>query len=480
MKITLLGQGLKPTSEHSVGNQLIKFFADPEFDTFTGISAFASLAGVNGISNYLKKARHLNKITIVVGIDLKGTSEEALLAILALKVSSYIFYTPPPAHVTFHPKIYLFEGKMKSELIIGSSNITGPGLFSNVETSLLISIDNNITTDYKIIEQLKEYYKSFFSKTDPNLKIISKKLITDLVKARIVPTEAERKVTQEKSSRVDREATKNIISKIFPKRAFAKLPKEFRSKTKIKEIQVSGLQQLTPIINNYTEPGFHFPQGLHLGHIFFILKSLLNGHLENTHLDKKYIKLHGNFNLGRLGRFQRQTKFKLIGLMELGLIIDDRKITQGLEYNLQLTKKGKQFTNEIKPLLESLDLSFKSKSTSFPSWEMTLHPSVFNEYLKKLIQKNKKKREIITGIFLEMQAVTLMFYYLHGIGRKKKIRKKSIYKGFFKASFVIEYCKKVGIKPPTETGAEHRCPFLLNILESLDIIKQNTREIDVI
>ena len=31
----------------------------------------------------------------------------------------------------FHPKIYLFEGTDKSELIIGSSNLTSQGLFTN-------------------------------------------------------------------------------------------------------------------------------------------------------------------------------------------------------------------------------------------------------------------------------------------------------------------------------------------------------------
>jgi HKD family nuclease len=227
MDITLLGQGYEATSEFSVGHQLIKFFADKEFHTFTGISAFASQAGINGLSRHIASAKkHLNIITIVTGVDQKGTSKEALEALLDLKINAFIFYQP--SFTIFHPKIYLFEGVDKSELIIGSSNLTSQGLFTNVEASLLVSIDNAIETDRKIIEQLKDYFKGIFDFKDPNLKKLSKKIIADLVQAKVVPTEAERKAAQDKAEKTERKETEKIISKIFPKRAIAKIPTEFR------------------------------------------------------------------------------------------------------------------------------------------------------------------------------------------------------------------------------------------------------------
>lgn len=95
MNITLLGQGFEAVSEHSVGKQLIKFLADKNFHTFTGISAFASQAGVNGLSKHIAAARkHLKIITIVTGVDQKGTSQEALLALLNLNINAFIFYQP--------------------------------------------------------------------------------------------------------------------------------------------------------------------------------------------------------------------------------------------------------------------------------------------------------------------------------------------------------------------------------------------------
>jgi len=230
MEITVLGQGFESSSKNSVGNHLIKFFADKDFHSFYGISAFMSLAGINGLSKHIVSAKNLKNITIIVGVDLKGTSEEALKVLMGLKINAYVFYQP--SATIFHPKIYLFEGDKKSELIIGSSNITTSGLFLNVETSLMISIDNNSEDDRKIIESLKEYFIGLFNHDDPNLNPLTADLIDDLVKARVVPTEAERKKMQEKDKPGNKEEIQNIISKTFPKRITAQIPKEFRTSKK--------------------------------------------------------------------------------------------------------------------------------------------------------------------------------------------------------------------------------------------------------
>lgn len=233
MNVTFLGQGYEPISDNSVGKTLIKFFADKEFYSFTCISAFASQAGVNGLSKHIAIAKkHLKIITIVTGIDKEGTSKEALEALLSLNVNTFIFYQPSIA--IFHPKIYLFEGKEKSELIIGSSNLTSLGLFTNVEASILVSIDNNKEVDRKIVEQVKEYFKGIFNFTDPNLQKLSKKIIAELIKAKLVPTEAERKAAYDKVIKGETVENEKIILKIFPKRLIAKVPPEFRVSKKIK------------------------------------------------------------------------------------------------------------------------------------------------------------------------------------------------------------------------------------------------------
>ncbi|MBN8682266.1 MAG: phospholipase D family protein [Chitinophagales bacterium] len=229
MNIKILGQGFEHESANAVGHYLIKFLGDKAFHTFTGITAFASLAGVKGLSSHIEMARdHLAKITIVTGVDQKGTSKEALEALLALGIDAYIFYQP--SVTIFHPKIYLFEGNDRCELIIGSSNLTSQGLFTNIETSLHLSLNRSSDTHWSIVEQLKAYFKGIFDLSDPNLKKISKDIIDDLVKAKIVPTEDERKAAQDKMDKPEKHEAVDFILKIFPKRLTAKVPPEFRGR----------------------------------------------------------------------------------------------------------------------------------------------------------------------------------------------------------------------------------------------------------
>jgi HKD family nuclease len=241
MIIQLLGQGYDPISADSVGNLLIKFLNDKHFSKFTGISAFASQPGINGLSKHIKNAKeYFDKLTIIVGVDQKGTSKEALEALLDLQIDAYVFYHPAVA--IFHPKIYLFEGKKRTELLIGSSNLTAQGLFTNIETSIHVSINNKINSDKKVLSQLKEYFEGLFDHSDPNLKRLSDELISKLVKAKIVPTESERKEIQE-NKEIEIKETENIITEIFPKRAIPKIPKEFWGRKKLKSKKVDIYKQ---------------------------------------------------------------------------------------------------------------------------------------------------------------------------------------------------------------------------------------------
>ena len=76
-----------------------------------------------------------------------------------------------------------------------------------------------------------------------------------------------------------------------------------------------------------------------------------------------------------------------------------------------------------------------------------------------------------------MHAVSQMLNYLYRVERKENILRKSIYQGFFRAPFVSKFCDQNGIEVATDTGAEHRCPFLLNILEGIGILEQTRNEI---
>jgi len=254
MQITVLEQGLTNSSPNSVGRILISSLSSGKYIRFSAFSAFASRAGINGlripIQNAVSKGLEVN---IIVGVDQKGTSKAALKAIRRLKVNSYIFYQKSPS--IYHPKMYLFEGKDESQLIIGSSNLTSQGLFRNIETSVLISLDNAIRSDIDFVKDLKNTYSSLFGLNDPNLQKITKPLIKNLVKAGIVPTEKQRKSNHAKSKTTQN--VKSILSSLFPSRSLSKIPSAFKAVKKSKKRKKSKRNNLAtvsavPVLPSYS------------------------------------------------------------------------------------------------------------------------------------------------------------------------------------------------------------------------------------
>lgn len=230
MKISFLGQGIEPTSKNAVGHLLVKYLKEKKFNSFTGFSAFASEAGIYGLSGHINSAKkNFKKLTVIVGIDQGGTSKEALEEILSLNIESYIFYQKE--NPIFHPKFYLFEGTNDVKIILGSSNLTGTGLFTNIESSLLVEFNQTDKDGLALLSEIKTYYKSLLNFSDPNIFKINNKVINDFYLDGIVPDEATRKRNYLKGTSLIA-GSKSKKSKV-PKRIVPKVPSIiFPSKTK--------------------------------------------------------------------------------------------------------------------------------------------------------------------------------------------------------------------------------------------------------
>lgn len=253
MKIKFLGQGFEAASANAIGNYLISYLNQTNFHSFTGISAFASEAGIFGLSGHILNAKQNfqapRNITLVVGVDQQGTSKEALEELRDLNVASYIFYQSEAP--IFHPKIYLFEGDQQTKLIVGSSNLTGTGLFVNVEGSLLIEFDNNDPEGTNLLNELKSYYQTLFDLTDQNLFQISDAVIADFVAKGIVPDETtRRKNYNAKAGGSTQQSTGQQSSFSVPKRRIATIPHSFpRKSTAVSSITSATAATTTPIIS---------------------------------------------------------------------------------------------------------------------------------------------------------------------------------------------------------------------------------------
>jgi superfamily II DNA or RNA helicase len=232
-------------------------------------------------------------------------------------------------------------------------------------------------------------------------------------------------------------------------------------------------------VGEYTEASYHYPQGVHLGHVLSILQVFAAGARDGTHFDDEYVRLRGSLGTGRLSNYRRQVKYKLQAAMELGILTDDRNYPEGAEYTLELTPLGLELHEALAPVLRRFDLSFPPGGEGVPSTTMRNQDRDYNAAIREQIRANDVDKEIVLRVFLRMHAVQQMLAFLYHITRTKIVRRSEIYEQFFEAPFVREYCDQEGIEEASIEAARRRCPFLLNILDACDIVDAGRDEITV-
>lgn len=125
--------------------------------------AFMKYSGLKVIENSLQNClEKKGNVEIIAGLDFKTTDPQAIKFLINLKKSnpSLSFFCfgdkqENKTDIVFHPKIYLFNKKKETTLIVGSANLTGGGLLSNFEVSTVITEDKPL-----YFSQLEAIYNS--------------------------------------------------------------------------------------------------------------------------------------------------------------------------------------------------------------------------------------------------------------------------------------------------------------------------------
>jgi len=184
MQIDFIGHGLNTDNKLNVGDQLATSFNSSNYDSFIGFVAFAAISGVNKLLPSLLKAQNkFKKLVFFIGVDNNGTSKEALALLVEKNIETYIYHKNAE-QITYHPKLFLFEGARHSRVIIGSSNLTYSGFLNNVEAS--IQLDFNTTTDKqgnKLLKEVKSYFSNLIDLTDNSVFKLDNDLIEKFDKA---------------------------------------------------------------------------------------------------------------------------------------------------------------------------------------------------------------------------------------------------------------------------------------------------------
>jgi len=182
LKATFLGHGLDIGDQPNVGKQLVKSFQSSKYTRFNGLVAFSSISGVNMLKGYVNKAKNrYDQLRFFIGVDNHGTSKESLEVLLNQNIETYIYHDSRN-YVTYHPKLFIFEGETYTRVIIGSSNLTSSGLKMNLEAS--VQIDFRTKTDKQgknFLKDLKEYYFDILNLETHLLKPLTKDYLDELI-----------------------------------------------------------------------------------------------------------------------------------------------------------------------------------------------------------------------------------------------------------------------------------------------------------
>lgn len=156
----------QPTGAFRLIDWLENNFLSPDYITFRCLVAFAKIKPFYKIHDSIQKwnARG-NQSDVVIGIDHKGTSYQALQYALANFDSVNILHAN---YSTFHPKLYIFSGSHKAAAYYGSSNFTSGGLETNFEGGIIIDFD--LPADQS---EFDDILKCFQSVCSPSVSCLS-------------------------------------------------------------------------------------------------------------------------------------------------------------------------------------------------------------------------------------------------------------------------------------------------------------------
>lgn len=149
--------------------------------SFCGASAFARRSGIAYLAPAIKAYSADRPLHLIIGIDLNGTSVEALELLLeSAGEQARIFIFHNPASATFHPKLYRFEYADRWEVYGGSGNLTKGGLFGNYEIGFTAILAKGDAEDETLNDRLSEELAGWSDLGSTTVRLLSKTLIKAL------------------------------------------------------------------------------------------------------------------------------------------------------------------------------------------------------------------------------------------------------------------------------------------------------------
>ena len=125
---------------------------------FVGCFAYANKQGVDGFAAHL--APVATNTTFLIGVRNGATTRQGLKRLLDLGVNLYVVDTGTRYRI-FHPKLFAAYNEQHAKIMIGSANLTFPGLNNNVEASAFFDLDLSDNADAEFLAALTGQIQSF-------------------------------------------------------------------------------------------------------------------------------------------------------------------------------------------------------------------------------------------------------------------------------------------------------------------------------
>lgn len=210
MQIQFIAQGLPEGNSRPAGDAINEALGQSDYKSFAAFVAFASVDGINQLRDSFNNFTDAGgDIRLYIGVDLHGTSKEALDALLAMpNVHTYVVYSPN--RIVYHPKIYSFEGERQNMVMVGSSNLTMSGLYQNIEASICITSDKNEEEGCNLLSDIYDYYNTLLTGKSGSCQPLSKELIELLCDNKVVLTVQENRNQRNETSKKNQTGTDDL------------------------------------------------------------------------------------------------------------------------------------------------------------------------------------------------------------------------------------------------------------------------------
>lgn len=172
---------------HKHADQLISLAGEPWMTDLLISSAFANSAGVSAVSAAL--APVAGNTRAFIGVRNGSTTAQAAAALLKLGIQLFGVDTASRSRI-FHPKVYLASSANRSRAIIGSANLTHPGLYNNIEAGADLELDHADASDKAFVDDFLDGFADLVANHPLHcFPIMSGRQIVDLLEQGLLEDE---------------------------------------------------------------------------------------------------------------------------------------------------------------------------------------------------------------------------------------------------------------------------------------------------